>query len=239
MTPPPKPPCPPPAELIAEALSLAIDLRDPSTGAHCRMVGEASEKIAAAIGLSERDARIVGLGGRLHDLGKIAIPDRILHNSDEFDDRQTSVMRAHAANGERKIAGLAPLDEAVGRIATIVGAHHERWDGGGYPRGLRGAEIPLGARIVAVADVFSAMVMTRTYQAAMPIAHAIEVIVSGAGSCFDPDVVAAALGVLPPPEPGSTISAMVPFASSVLPGRRRTPRRRADGERPEPAAVPA
>ena len=189
-------------DAIDEALSLAIGLRDPATGTHCVMVGELAEQTARALGLRASDRRIVRLAGRLHDLGKVGVPDRILRNTDELDPRELAIVQAHAANGERIVTALGPLDPSIGRLARAVGAHHERWDGSGYPDGLAGEAIPKLARILAVADAYSALVMRRSYDPARPHEDVVAIIERGAGRLFDPQVVEAFLALWrhePPP----------------------------------------
>jgi HD-GYP domain-containing protein (c-di-GMP phosphodiesterase class II) len=207
---------------------LAIDMRDPATGIHCRIVGDLAGQIATSMGLSEDEVRLIILSGRLHDLGKLAIPDRILRNTDDLNDRQKEIIRTHAAHGERIVTEFAPLDVIVGHMAAIIGAHHEHWNGKGYPRGLRTTEIPLGARVIAVADTYSAIVAHRTYQVAMPVGHAIEVLLAGAGTQFDPDVVSFAM---------ESLSTRVGEMPTIIPrtcatieaiGRRQIARRSAD-----------
>jgi putative two-component system response regulator len=186
---------PDPSEILASSLDLMIELRDRMTGDHCRQVGRVGEAIARQLGLDYRLVRRVGLAGRVHDLGKIAIPDRILRNSDKLSERELAIIQAHAIDGERILLSLAPLVPAMRKVAAIVVAHHERWNGAGYPRGLVGTAIPLEARVVAVADAYSALTMDRSYEPAQEHAHAVKLIKAGSGVHFDPDVVEAFLAI--------------------------------------------
>jgi putative two-component system response regulator len=186
-------------EALARSLSLAIALRDEKTGDHCVMVGEMAGRIARVMGYSVEGARLIVLGGRLHDLGKIAVPDRILRNTDRLSERETRIIRDHAGHGERILDEMAPLSDAVAAVALMVGSHHERWNGGGYPRGTFGPDIIGGARIIAVADAYSAITMARTYQESLGHDHAVQQIKNGAGIDFDPAVVEAFLSL---PESG-------------------------------------
>lgn len=183
------------AEALIGSLSLMIELRDRLTGQHCRQVGRIGEAIASRLGLDRQLVCRVGLVGAVHDLGKIAMPDRVLHNSDDLSERELVIMRAHAIDGERILLSLAPLVPAMVQVAAAVVAHHERWNGTGYPRGLVGAAIPIEARIVAVADAYSAITMERSYQLAKEHAHAVCLVETGAGIHFDPAVVEAFLAI--------------------------------------------
>ena len=179
------------AAILTRSLGQIIDLRDKRTGEHCRMVGEIAGRTAVLMGLPAAECRLVNFAGQLHDLGKIAIPDRLLHNTDELKPAELDLMRAHVNHGTTMIMGLADLSDDFATIALIVSGHHERWNGAGYPKGLAGADIPLGARILAVVDAYSALIMARSYQAALDHFDALPLIRAGAGTHFDPAVVAA------------------------------------------------
>jgi putative nucleotidyltransferase with HDIG domain len=168
-----------------EALGAALDLRDASTAGHSSRVTRYSLEIAQAMGLSRDRLHELTRGAYLHDIGKIGIPDGILLKDGPLTGQEQELMRTHVATGYqlvRRIAFLAPA-------AEIVLAHQERYDGGGYPLGLRGAAIPLGARIFAVADTFDAMTSDRPYRRALPAQVALEEIRREAGRQFDPEVV--------------------------------------------------
>ena len=182
-------------DVLTRGFALTIDLRDPLTGRHCRDVGTLTERLALALGHSPAQAHLFGAGGALHDLGKIGISDRILRNTDALSPREFALVRAHPEHGERILRELEALSPELGTIGEIVGAHHEWWDGRGYPRGVAGLDIPRGARIVAVADAYSAITMKRTYDPACEHADALEIIARGIGTHFDPEIVEALLAL--------------------------------------------
>jgi putative two-component system response regulator len=170
---------------VALALTAAIEARDLETGAHCRQLGTLGESVAALLGLSEQERTTIRIGGYLHDVGKIAIADRILLKPGKLTADEYREMQRHADLG----AAIVSTHEQMAGIADIVRHHHERWDGGGYPSGLRGTETPVGARIIAVADAFSAMTNDRVYRRALTVEAAWDELHGGAGSQFDPEVV--------------------------------------------------
>ena len=158
------------------------ELRD-----HVDEVADFAELVGRALGLADTELTDVRRAAQLHDIGKVAIPDAILHAPRALSESEWVYMRQHTIIGER-IINAAPELKAVARI---VRASHERYDGAGYPDGTAGEEIPLGARIVAVCDAFDAMVTTRAYRAAMPVEAALAELRHCAGSQFDPAVVEA------------------------------------------------
>ncbi|HEX8120223.1 MAG TPA: diguanylate cyclase [Solirubrobacteraceae bacterium] len=180
-------------EQIAAVLILAetLDLRDTGTAQHSQTVGRLCEQIATELGLEPDRVERVRLAGLLHDLGKIGVPDPILRKPGALTDAEWAEMRKHPELGARILSG-ASLDD----ISSWVLAHHERPDGRGYPSGLAGDEIPLEARILAVADSFEAMTSDRVYRSGMPVADAIDELRRCAGSQFDERVVEAFAGVL-------------------------------------------
>jgi diguanylate cyclase (GGDEF)-like protein/putative nucleotidyltransferase with HDIG domain len=179
------------AEQLPAVLILAetLDLRDTGTALHSQTVGRYAEAIAAALGLPPERVERVRLGGLLHDLGKIGVPDPILRKPGPLDDAEWAEMRKHPELGARILAG-ANLDDLSGWVL----AHHERPDGRGYPAGLSGDEIPVEARILSVADSFEAMTSDRVYRRALPREVALEELRRHAGTQFDAAVVAAFLG---------------------------------------------
>jgi len=183
-------------EIVARPLIRTIELRDSLTGAHCRSVGELAGATAAELGLSERERRIISLAGFLHDLGKIGIPDRVLHNTDALQDREKSLVRLHAGSGEEIVAELGLVFPEAIEVARLIGAHHERMDGTGYPRGLVGAAIPRGARIISVADTWSAITMRRSYDPPTSYEQAVEILNRVSGTYLDPEAVEAFLAVV-------------------------------------------
>lgn len=172
-----------------EALGSAIDLRDGPTAGHSRRVFWYSIKIAHAIGGLEKDLRNLSMGAWLHDIGKLATPDAILLKPGPLTDPEREVMQHHVQIGYDLVKGIPFLADA----AEIILGHHERCDGSGYPRGLKAEEIPLGARIFAVADSFDAMTSDRPYRSAIPFEAAREEIEGAAGKLFDATVVRAFL----------------------------------------------
>lgn len=173
---------------LAASLARAIDAKDPHTKAHSEEVAEISRLLARGLGLSPLQVRVVHVAGHLHDIGKIGVPDAVLGKPGRLTAGEWRHIKAHPALGADILAPLTSLS-ALGVVA-MVRAHHERWDAGGYPAGLAGEAIPLGARIIAVADSLSAMLQTRPYRPAMHFDAACAEILAGAGTQFDPAVVA-------------------------------------------------
>jgi putative two-component system response regulator len=153
-------------EEIILRLALAVEYRDNDTGEHTLRVAKYSRIIAEALGFPARLCRDIYLAAPLHDVGKVAIPDRILLKPGRLNEEEMAVIRTHAAIGGRILADSHC--ELIQLGAAIAGAHHERWDGSGYPNGLEQLQIPIAARIVTVADVFDALTTKRPYKEAMP-----------------------------------------------------------------------
>jgi diguanylate cyclase (GGDEF)-like protein/putative nucleotidyltransferase with HDIG domain len=177
----------------AEALLLlaeSLDLRDASTAEHSRTVAEYAAAIAAHLGLAPADVERVRLAAALHDIGKLSMPDAILHKPSGLDDAEWEVVRRHPELGARLLEG-AGLDD----LAAWVRCHHERPDGRGYPLGLRGDAVPLEARILGVADAYEAMIADRPYRRGRPHDAAVAELRAHAGTQFDPDVVDALVAV--------------------------------------------
>jgi putative two-component system response regulator len=171
---------------IALTLSTAIEARNLETGEHCRQLGLLSERMAAVLGLDESQQMTIRIGGYLHDIGKIGIADAVLLKPGRLTDAETAEMRRHSEIG----AAILEVHEAMADIARIVRNHHERWDGRGYPDRLASTQIPLGARIIAVADAYSAMTSDRVYRAALPVDRAWAELRAHSGTQFDPEIVA-------------------------------------------------
>ena len=169
------------------ALSNAVEARDAYTGKHAERVAAYGVEIARAYGLSSPDAPEIEFGFLLHDIGKVAISDSILHKPEALTDEERRKVRRHPEKGEQILDGIEFLQDA----AKVVRSHHERWDGSGYPDHLRGDEIPVAARVFAVADVFDALTTERPYRPASTIAQARSMIKAGSGSQFDPRVIEA------------------------------------------------
>ena len=178
----------------AASLAYAVDARDAYTGSHSHSVGELAGRVAAELGLPIGEVELVRLAGRLHDLGKLAIPEEILRKPGPLDDAERLVLERHPQIGYLMLRSLG-----VEPVATWVRHHHERWDGGGYPDGLRGTTIPLGARIVFVADAWDAMMTERVYGTRRTEAEALRECDRVTGTQFDPAVVAALRSVLGQP----------------------------------------
>jgi diguanylate cyclase (GGDEF)-like protein len=170
-------------DVLLQALA---ELR-PELGEHIDAVTVLAKEVAERLGLAPHVVEQVALAAQLHDIGKIAIPAEILQKPASLDEREWSFMREHTVIGER-IVGAAP---ALAEVARLVRASHERLDGSGYPDGLRGEEIPIGARIISVCDAFDAMTSKRAYRATMSPSAALAELHRCAGTHFDPDVVAA------------------------------------------------
>jgi HD-GYP domain-containing protein (c-di-GMP phosphodiesterase class II) len=169
------------------ALSNAVEARDAYTGKHAERVAAYGIEIARSLGLPRPDAPEIEFGFLLHDIGKLAVPDAILYKPGPLTEEERALMARHPAVGADIVAGI----EFLGAAAEVVRAHHERWDGSGYPNGLAGEEIPLAARVFAVADVLDALTTDRPYRPRSPIAQARAMIVQGSGSHFDPQVIQA------------------------------------------------
>lgn len=178
---------------LAESLGKAIDAKDTYTLAHSEEVAVISQTLALAMGLGHQAADIIHVAGHLHDLGKIGVPDDILGKTSALTPEEWLAIRKHPDIGADILAPIACLRECG--IVDMVRAHHERFDGSGYPQGLKGSQIPLGGRIISVADSLSAMLQSRPYRKAKTFDQACLEIVRGAGSQFDPEVVKAALKV--------------------------------------------
>ena len=168
------------------ALAEALEKRDPYTGGHVRRVVAYTVLLGRQMGLSREELRDLRLAATLHDVGKITIPDRILGKPSPLDPDEIEIMRRHAADGAAIVSHLANPWVLQG-----VRSHHERVDGKGYPDGLTDPEIPLAARIIAVADTYDAMTTSRPYRAGLPHERAAAEILAGTGTQFCPRVVAA------------------------------------------------
>ncbi|MCV6614362.1 MAG: DUF3369 domain-containing protein [Cellvibrionaceae bacterium] len=172
---------------IAYRLGEAIENRSNESGNHVKRVAMTSELLALGCGLSSAKAQIIKIASPLHDIGKIACPDAILHKEGKLDEEEWEVMKQHAIIGEEMLSG-SDL-EIIRTAANLAGGHHERWEGGGYPRGLSGEEIPMEARITAVADVFDALLSKRCYKDAWSVQDALDLIKNQRAKQFDPTVV--------------------------------------------------
>jgi len=167
------------------SLVLSIEAKDPYTKNHSVKVARVGQAIARRLGLGCGEQRAVRLAGLLHDIGKIGIREDVLHKQGPLTPFEKAHMQQHPLIGERI---LLPLAAKMPELVAAVKHEHERWDGGGYPSGLRGDDIPLGARIIAVADAFDAITSDRPYRPAQPKEAAAKEIAAGAGTQFDPRV---------------------------------------------------
>jgi putative two-component system response regulator len=180
---------------MIERLALAGEYRDDDTGQHAVRVGEIAADVAKVMGYPHEFVSAIGLAARLHDIGKLAIPDSVLLRPGKLTPEEANIMKSHCLKGARILSGShAPLLRMAERIAA---SHHEWYDGTGYPHGLAGTKIPAEARIVAVADCYDALLQERPYRAAWPRKEALEEIKSLSGKQFDPDVVNAFLATVP------------------------------------------
>ncbi len=174
------------AESILFALAQAIEQRDQYTAGHCERLARYSVSLGMALGLSRQQLLALHRGGYLHDIGKVAIPDAILHKNGRLTDDEWTVMKLHPVKGEEICRGMKSLKP----VLPIIRYHHERWDGGGYPDGLRGEDIPLSARILQVADIYDALTTARPYKPALDSEKAFQVLDEEASRGWrDPELV--------------------------------------------------
>jgi putative nucleotidyltransferase with HDIG domain len=170
-----------------------VEADDAYTGEHCKSVVRLSLDVCDELGLDADRRRKVEFGALLHDVGKIAVPDEIINKPGKLNEQEWALIKTHTIEGQRMLEKIGGFMNEVG---LVVRASHERWDGGGYPDGLAGEEIPLEARVVATCDAFNAMTTTRSYRRAMPLAEAVAELRRCSGTHFDPQVVAALLATI-------------------------------------------
>ena len=181
------------AEAVITTLALTIEARDPYTLGHCDRLSRYAVALGEALGLDHDMLRALRLGGYLHDLGKIAVPDGILLKPGPLDPMEQERIRAHPGAGSDLVLGLRSME----LVRPIMRHHHEKWDGSGYPDGLKGAAIPLGARIISVVDVFDALHTERPYKAALPRSEAVSLLIRETDAGYwDPKVVETFLEIL-------------------------------------------
>src|SRR4051794_11374896 len=176
-----------PLQAAVDVLVSGVDLRDGYTGRHSDAVATLTRNVARRPGGSARALRVLDLAARLHDVGKLCVPDAVLHKPGPLDEEEWAAMRRHAETGADMLARVPGLE----RVAPIVRAHHERWDGRGYPDGLEEEDIPFGSRLIGACDAFEAMTSKRPYRDALNVTEALGELAAGAGTQFDPEVVAA------------------------------------------------
>jgi putative two-component system response regulator len=193
------------AETILIALAQAVEHRDKYTAGHCERLANYSVAMGMALGLPRNQLQALQRGGYLHDIGKISVPDSILFCPSRLSDDQWAVMRMHTVQGEEICRPMKTLAS----VLPIIRSHHERWDGTGYPDGMRNEEIPLLARILQVVDIYDALTTARPYKTAMSHEQALQVLEEeSARGWRDPDLIsifrevtsAAPPGILSPPE---------------------------------------
>jgi putative two-component system response regulator len=172
-------------EATIEGLSHALDLRDRETEGHSRRVTEVTVKLAQALNFSDEELTQMRRGSLLHDIGKIGIPDSILHKPDSLTEEEWIIMRKHPQFAYDMLSPIEYLRPAL----AIPYSHHEKWDGTGYPRGLKGEEIPMSARLFAIADVWDAVTSDRPYRDAWTDEQALAYIREQSGKHFDPQAV--------------------------------------------------
>jgi HD-GYP domain-containing protein (c-di-GMP phosphodiesterase class II) len=166
--------------------SRAVEARDPYSSGHAARVMVLAEVVAARLGLDETEIEVVRMGAALHDIGKLAVSQDLLGKAGPLSERELAEVRGHPSAGARMVELVKPLRAAVPAVLH----HHERWDGRGYPEGLAGRQIPVAARILAVADTFDAMTSDRAYRRALAPERALAELERCAGTQFDPEIVA-------------------------------------------------
>jgi putative nucleotidyltransferase with HDIG domain len=174
------------------ALSCVVEARDLYTDKHMKDIAEYSVTIAKKLRLPDSDIENIRRAALLHDLGKISVPDCILMKPGKLSEEEMDIIKRHPANGAKMIEPVEPLKHT----REIIKSHQEWFDGSGYPEGLRGEDIPLGARIIAVADAFGAMTTDRPYRKALSTEKAIKELKEGAGTQFDPRLVEIFISIL-------------------------------------------
>jgi HD-GYP domain-containing protein (c-di-GMP phosphodiesterase class II) len=189
---------------LLEGMADAVDLRDPYTGGHSRRVTEYCAQILRELRVTGCEADLILGAARVHDIGKIGVPDGILNKPSRLTPEEQAIMQSHSEMGAQLLARYP--DFARGQ--DIVRHHHERWDGKGYPAGLKQMNIPFGARVIAVADSFDAMISDRPYRKGVSVQGACAILREERGRQWDPQVVDACLRALEQPlvEPASTAS---------------------------------
>jgi putative nucleotidyltransferase with HDIG domain len=173
--------------LTVRALASAVEARDAYTGRHAERVAAYGLEIARAAGLQLSDEPQIEFGFLLHDIGKVAVPDAILFKPGPLTTAERLIIEQHPVTGSEIVRDI----DFLGAARDVIRSHHERWDGGGYPDGLAGTDIPLSARVFAVADTIDALTTIRPYRRASSFAKARAIIVKDGGAHFDPTIIAA------------------------------------------------
>ena len=197
------------------SLAQAVEARDPATGQHCQRVSLICSGLGSALGLRSDEIVTLQRGAFLHDIGKIAVPDNILFKRGPLSVEEWSIMQNHTIRGERICSGMRSLN----RVLPIIRSHHERWDGSGYPDGLKGEDIPLLARITQVADIFDALITDRPYKSAYSPEHAFQVLRNEVEAGWrDPKVVEAFGDIFPQYKDAAALSKSSLLALSLALG---------------------
>lgn len=182
------------SEGIVNSLITVLRFQDSYTAQHSKDVQKNALFFAQSLGLSEKECKEISIGAALHDIGKAWIPKKILKSDQELTDNQRAIIEKHAVIGSN-VLKLIPTCQ--GEVAKIVKHHHENWDGSGYSDGLKGEEIPLGARIVSITDAYDAMVSDRPYEKGISKKAAVERLKDGAGTKWDPVLVDRFIKIVP------------------------------------------
>jgi putative nucleotidyltransferase with HDIG domain len=177
---------------VVGALAALLDLRDGYATPDAQQMVRLTREIGQRVGMDRPECSALELAARLHDIGKIGVPDRILHKAGRLEPHERIVVQRHPVWGAEALARVRGLEH----VAEVVRSHHERWDGAGYPAGLAGEDIPLASRVIAPCDVYRAMTSERPYRRPLPPPRALAAIQAASGTSFDPQVVSALLGVL-------------------------------------------
>ncbi|ACV64864.1 response regulator receiver modulated metal dependent phosphohydrolase [Desulfofarcimen acetoxidans DSM 771] len=181
-------------ELI-HRLGRAAEFRDNDTGAHITRIGKYSFELAKAAGLSDKECRLILHASTMHDIGKIGIADEILLKPERLTPDEWEIMKTHTTKGAKILAGSS--SDVLQMAEQIALNHHEKWDGSGYPTGLKGDEIPLAGRITAICDVFDALLSKRPYKNAWSLEEAVAEMKKGSGTHFDPNLIEIFLKIIP------------------------------------------
>lgn len=176
---------------MVKTLAFVVEAKDPTTRAHLDRTHDYAAALAQVVDADLASDHCLSYGFLLHDVGKVGVPEAILNKPGPLDEDEWLIMRTHPEMGVLMVSGIKSLGPAV----EVIRSHHERWDGRGYPSGLVGEEIPLSARIFSVCDAFDAMTSDRPYRRALPFEHAVEQIVAGTGTQFDPDMAVAFVSI--------------------------------------------
>ncbi|MBI5030806.1 MAG: HD-GYP domain-containing protein [Chloroflexi bacterium] len=193
---------------LLENMADAVDLRDPYTGGHSRRVADLTSKVLHALDASGPEATLIVAAARVHDIGKIGIPDALLKKQEALSLEEWTVMESHTNHGAELLARYPDFSRGM----DFVRSHHERWDGKGYPRHLKGLDIPFGARVIAVVDAFDAMTSDRPYRQALTVEQAAQNLLAGRGKQWDPKIVDALIRTLSKQLGRSDIAGPLPLA---------------------------